>query len=131
MMATTRRHRGAVASLEYQMYKAVLALAALSSLALTQAFAGEPSQAALISQAKVSKAAAARTALSRVPGAQVKSAEIEREHGRLIWSFDLAQAGKTGVTEIQVSANTGKIVSEQHESGSHEAAEAAAEAQGK
>jgi uncharacterized membrane protein YkoI len=117
--------------MEYQMYKAVLALAALSSLALTQAFAGEPSQAALMHEAKVSKAVATRTALSRVPGAQVKSAEIEREHGRLIWSFDLAQPGKTGITEVQVSAITGKIVSQQHESGAHEAAEAAAEAQGK
>jgi uncharacterized membrane protein YkoI len=131
MMRTTRRRRGAVHPLEYQMYKAVLALAALSSLALTQAFAGEPSEAALMSQAKVSKAVATRTALSRVPGAQVKSAEIEREHGRLIWSFDLAQAGKSGITEIQVSAITGKIVSQQHESGAHEAAEAAAEARGK
>ena len=113
------------------MNKAILALAALSSLALTQAFAAEPPQAALARQASVSKAAATKTALSRVPGGQVRSAEIEREHGRLIWSFDLAQAGKSGITEVQVSATTGKIVSEQHESGAHEAAEAAAEAQGK
>ena len=113
------------------MLRAVLALAALSSLALTQAFAGEPSQPSLISQAKVSKAVATKTALSRMPGARVKSAEIEREHGHLIWSFDLAQAGNPGVTEIQVSAITGKVVSQQHESGAHESAEAAAEAQGK
>ena len=112
------------------MYKVVLALAAVSSLALTHAFAGEPSQAALISRAKVSKAAATKTALARLPGAQVRSAEIEREHGRLIWSFDLAQAGKAGITEVQVSAISGKIVSQQHESDAHEAAEAAAEAHG-
>lgn len=111
------------------MYKAVLALAGLSSLVLAQAFAAEPSQPALTRQARISKAVATQTALSRVPGAQVKSAEIEREHGRLIWSFDLAQAGKPGVTEIQVSAITGKVVSQQHESGAHEAAEAAAQAQ--
>jgi uncharacterized membrane protein YkoI len=84
-----------------------------------------------MNQAKVGKAAATETALARVPGAQVRSAEIEREHGRLVWSFDLAQAGKAGITEIQVSAITGKVVSEQHETDSHEAAEAAAEAQGK
>lgn len=110
------------------MYKPIVALAALSSLVLAPAFAGEPSQVALMRQAKVSKAVATRTALSRVPGGRVESAEIEREHGRLIWSFDLAQAGKAGITEVQVSAVTGKIVSEQHESGAHEAAEAAAEA---
>jgi uncharacterized membrane protein YkoI len=113
------------------MSKTLLALAAASSLFLAQAFAGEPPQAALMTQAKVGKDAATRTALSRVPGAQVRSAEIEREHGRLIWSFDLAQAGNAGVTEIQVSAITGKIVSQQHESGAHEAAESAAEARGK
>lgn len=113
------------------MSKTLLALAAASSLFVVQAFAGEPSQAALMKQAKVGKAAATGTALARVPGAQVRSAEIEREHGRLIWSFDLAQAGKTGITEIQVSATTGKIVSQQHESGAHEAAESAAEARGK
>lgn len=113
------------------MFRTGLALAALASLALTQAFAGEPSQATLMGQAKVSKADATRTALARVPGAHVKSAEIEREHGRLIWSFDLAQAGKAGITEVQVSAITGDIVSEQHESGAHEAAEAAGEAHGK
>lgn len=113
------------------MSKTLLALAAVSSFFLAQAFAGEPSQATLMAQAKVGRDAATRTALSRVPGAQIRSAEIEREHGRLIWSFDLAQAGTAGVTEVQVSAMTGKVVSEQHESGAHEAAETAAEAQGK
>jgi uncharacterized membrane protein YkoI len=121
----------AFAATEYQMTRTALALVALSSLTLTQAFAGEPSQAAVMKQAHISKAAATRTALSRVPDAQVKSAEIEREHGRLIWSLDLAQSGKTGVTEVQVSAMTGRLVSEQHESGPHEAAEAARELQRK
>jgi uncharacterized membrane protein YkoI len=119
------------AATEYQMIRTALAVVALSSLTLSQAFAGEPSQAALMKRAHISKAAATRTALSRVPDAQVKSAEIEREHGRLIWSFDLAQAGNTGVTEVQVNAGTGRIVSEQHESGAHEPAEAAGEPQRK
>lgn len=113
------------------MIKTTLALVALSSLALGHAFAGEPSQATLMKQARVSKAAATKAALSSVPDARVQSAEIEREHGRLIWSFDLAQAHKPGITEIQVSAITGRIVSQQHESGAHEAAESAAEARGR
>lgn len=129
MMNISRRHGGVAASTEYLMFKRALALAALTSLGFTYAFAA-PSEAALMKEAKVSKAEATSTALSRVPNASVKSAEIEREHGRLIWSFDLAQAGKSGITEIQVSAITGKIVSVQHESGAHEAAEAAAEAHG-
>ena len=113
------------------MLKSALALVAVSSVLVSQAFAGEPSQALLMKQAKVGKAEATRTALARVPHAQVRSAELEREHGRLIWSFDLAQPGRSGITEIQVSAVTGTIVSQQHESGAHEAAEAATEAQGK
>lgn len=113
------------------MSKPAYALVALTCLALTQAFAGEPSQSALMNEAKVTKSEATTTALSRVPNGRVQSAEIEREHGRLIWSFDLAQPGKSGITEIQVSALTGKVVSVQHESGAHESAEAAAEAQGR
>jgi uncharacterized membrane protein YkoI len=114
------------------MYKPTLSLFALvGALALTHAFAAEPSQAQLQAQAKVSQDQATRTALARVPAAKVQSAELEREHGKLIWSFDLAQDGKTGVTEIQVDALTGKIVSQKHESAVHEASEASKEAQGK
>lgn len=109
------------------MFKPALALVALTSLAIGTAFAGEPSQAALMKQAKVTQADATRTALSRAPKARVQSAELEREHGRLVWSFDLATPGRSGITEIQVSATSGQIVSVQHESAAQEAAEASSE----
>lgn len=114
------------------MYKPTLSLLALAgALTLTHAFAAEPSQAQLQAQAKVSQEQATRTALARVPNAKVRSAELEREHGKLVWSFDLAQDGKSGVTEIQVDARTGRVVSQKKESAAQEASEAAREAREK
>lgn len=104
-------------------------LALAGALCLTHVFAAEPTQAELQTQAKVSKEQATKTALSRVPDAKVESSELEREHGKLIWSFDLARNGKPGVTEVQVDAMTGKITSMKKESAAHEAAETRQEAQ--
>ena len=66
-------------------------------------------------QAKVRLEVARATALKTVPGATVKSEELEREHGKLIYSFDLEVAGKTGIQEVQVDAVNGRIVSNRHE----------------
>ena len=73
--------------------------------------------------AKISLAAARAAALAKVPGGKVQSGELEREHGRLIYSFDIAVAGKPGIEEIQVSAITGKVVSKTHETPKGEARE--------
>jgi uncharacterized membrane protein YkoI len=73
--------------------------------------------------AKISLATARSTALARVPGGRVREGELEREHGRLIYSFDIAVAGKPGIEEVQVDARTGKIVSQTHETPKHEARE--------
>jgi uncharacterized membrane protein YkoI len=114
------------------MFKPTVSLLALAAvLAFSQAFAAESSQAQLQAQAKVSQEQATSTALARVPNAKVHSAELEREHGRLVWSFDLAQDGKSGVTEIQVDAISGKIVSVKKETAAQEATEARKEAQEK
>jgi uncharacterized membrane protein YkoI len=107
----------------------VLALA--GTLVAAHASAAPSPDAALLARASISKEQATRTALARVPNGHVGSAELEREHGRLIWSFDVAQAGRSGVTEVQVDARSGKIVSIQKESAAHEASETRAEAQGR
>lgn len=74
------------------------------------------SQAALAKEAKVSLADATATALKTVPGATVKSYELEREKGKLIWSFDMKIAGKSGIEEVNVDAMTGATVGDvQHE----------------
>jgi len=76
--------------------------------------------AALAKQAKISLDAARATALARVPGGEVRSEELEKEHGKLIYSFDIAAPGKSGVTEVNVSALTGKVLAVHHESAQSE-----------
>jgi hypothetical protein len=70
---------------------------------------GQQSEAELLKQARVTKHQAKRIALARVKGGTIKSAELEKENGVLIWSFDVAQPGKKDVTEVWVNATTGKI----------------------
>lgn len=52
----------------------------------------------------------------------MKSAELENEHGKLIYSFDIATSAKA-ITEVNVDALSGKIVAVQQESAAKEAAE--------
>ena len=84
-------------------------------------------QAQLMRQAKISKSVATKTALSQVPGGKVKSSEIERENGKLIYSFDIKVAGKSGIEEINVDAITGDVVAHEHETPKSEKKEAALE----
>ena len=95
--------------------------------ALAAVFAAEPSEAELMRQAKITKAEAERVALAKVSQGIVKSAEIEKEKGRIVWSFDIAQPGTRDITEILVDAKTGKIISTQTESPRDQAKEAAAD----
>ena len=71
--------------------------------------------AALLSQTKIREDSARAIALARVPGGTVTALELEREHGHLIWSFDLTVAGKPGIEEVNVDAVTGHVVSVEYE----------------
>ncbi|HXT10216.1 MAG TPA: PepSY domain-containing protein [Candidatus Angelobacter sp.] len=75
-------------------------------------------------EAKVSEADAQTTALGRVPNGTVKESELEKEHGKLIWSFDMATPDSTDITEVNVDAISGKVVSVEKEKPEHEAKEA-------
>jgi uncharacterized membrane protein YkoI len=88
-------------------------------------------QAVLMRQAKISKAVATRTALAEVPRGKVRSSEIERENGKLIYSFDIKVAGKSGIEEINVDAITGAVIAHEHESPNTEKKEAAQEKRSK
>jgi len=72
-------------------------------------------------QAKVTLEQARETALKRAPGT-VEEGELEREHGKLVYSFDIRNARGT-ITEVQVSAITGKVLRVEHENKKQEAAE--------
>jgi uncharacterized membrane protein YkoI len=91
----------------------------------------EESQAALQKEAKISQDAAQATALKEVPNGTVKSSELEREHGKLIYSFDITVPGKTGIEEVNVNAIDGTVVAKQHETAKSEKKEAVKEAKEK
>ena len=60
----------------------------------------------LQSQAKCSQAQAQVIALSQVPGGVVESGELEKDKGRLIWTFDISPPDTTGVVEDMFDAVT-------------------------
>jgi uncharacterized membrane protein YkoI len=80
-------------------------------------------QAELESQAKVARVDAQQTALRQVPNGTVKEAEIEKEHGKLVWSFDIAVPGSKDIKEVAVDAMTGQVVSVETEAAEQEAKE--------
>jgi uncharacterized membrane protein YkoI len=91
----------------------------------------EESQEALQKEAKVSEATARATALAQVPNGTVKSSELEREKGKLIYSYDITVPGKTGIEEVNVNAIDGSVVARSHEGAKAEKKEKAEEAKEK
>lgn len=87
-------------------------------------------QADLQKDAKISMDEAREIALKQVSGGKIESGELEREHGKLIYSFDV-KTGKSGVTEVNVNAIDGKIVGVQKENAAKEAVEKKQEAKEK
>ena len=114
------------------LFAAMLTLGAATSASAQEAKAPAKresrSQAALRKEAKITEADARKTALAAVPGGKVKSHELERENGRLIYSYDIKLAGKPGIEEVNVDAKTGEIVAHEHEDAKAEAKEKKAEA---
>ncbi|HKW31297.1 MAG TPA: PepSY domain-containing protein, partial [Verrucomicrobiae bacterium] len=80
-------------------------------------------QARLGAKAKIAKVDAEKSALAQVPNGTVKEAEIEKEHGKLIWSFDLTVPDSKDIKEVAVDALTGQVVSVETETAEQEAKE--------
>jgi hypothetical protein len=72
-----------------------------------------------------------RTRHHRVPKATIQAVELEREKGKLMFSYDMKTTGKSGIDEVNVDAMTGKVIGFSHESPATERKEAAAEAKEK
>ena len=51
---------------------------------------------------------AKQIALQQVKG-QIKSSELEKEKGKMIYSFDIRNS-KGGITEVNIEAYTGKVI---------------------
>jgi len=100
--------------------KQIAAFVAAAALSVS-AFAGTTTQ-----KPKLTMTQARAIALKKAPG-KVKSEELETEHGKLIYSFDIATSAKA-ITEVNVDAMNGKIVAVQQETAAKEAAEKQQEA---
>ena len=87
----------------------------------------EAKQAKWMAEAEVSQADAQATALAQVPNGTVKESELEKEHGKLIWSFDIATPGTTDIKEVNIDALTGKVLAVDTEKAEDEAKEAKGE----
>jgi uncharacterized membrane protein YkoI len=108
---------------EPMKYKSIAAFIAAAALVLS-AFA-----ATAATKPKITMEQARSIALKRAPG-KVKTEELEKEHGKLIYSFDIATSANA-ITEVNVDALNGKIVAVQHENAAKEAAEKKQEAKEK
>jgi len=110
----------------------LLACGLLASSMALSAVAEEKSEKAdkanLKEQATVPKSEAKKLALAEVKKrglhhARIKEAELEKEKGMVIWSFDISTRGTKDITEVQVDAKTGSVVSVTTESARDEAKE--------
>lgn len=98
---------------------------------LTACVTEKQEQAKLEARAKITKADAEKTALAKVPGGKISAGELEEENGKLLWSFDISTPGTKDITEVQVDAMTGDVLSVAKESAADEAKEKKDEAKEK
>jgi len=110
-------------TLPRMMVAGILAIGlCVASGAQTQAPKKSKIPAALKKDAKISVEDARATALKKVPG-EIQEEELEKENGKLVYSFDIRATGQKDITEVQVSAIDGSIVSVEKENAASEAKE--------
>ncbi|MFD1020684.1 PepSY domain-containing protein [Thalassobacillus hwangdonensis] len=64
-------------------------------------------QSQLIEEAKLSESEAEKVATDKVSG-EVVATEVEKDDGTIVYEFDIRT--ETGVTEVEVDGNTGKVL---------------------
>ncbi|HYY27817.1 MAG TPA: PepSY domain-containing protein [Chthoniobacterales bacterium] len=101
----------------------LLAISAFIAVGAESVSAAQTSQAQLQKQAKITEQQAQKTALAEVSHGVIKSSELEKEHGKLVWSFDVTAPNSTQTSIVQVDAMTGKFLSKKSESLSNKMAE--------
>ena len=102
-----------------------LMLAAVLAAGLTACESEKENEGELKAQAKIAEADARQTALAKVPNGTIKESELEKEHGKLFWSFDMTTPDSKNTTEVNVDAITGAIVSVEQETPEQQAKEKA------
>lgn len=68
----------------------------------------------LFAAASISPDSATVLAKRRVTG-RISKAELERDGGVLLYSFDIRVPGQRGITEVHVDARTGEVLGVEHE----------------
>ncbi len=109
----------------------VLALATAPSAGRAQGLTVKEEKPGLLAKARVTPEKALATAQAAVPKGKLKSAEIETEDGKLVFVFNFTTPGVSGEDEVLIDANSGTLVSTEHESPADEAKEKAKEAKAK
>ena len=105
-----------------------MVFSALAALLFAGCISEKHEQATLQGEAKISRADAEKSALARVPSGRIKEGELEKEKGKLIWSFDITTPDSKDVTEVGVDALTGEVLSVDRETPEQEAREKSEEA---
>src|SRR5436190_2193837 len=67
-------------------------------------------EAKLQAEARINKTQAETIALAKVPNGTVKTGELEKEKGRLVWSFDIVTPDSKDITEVNVDAKSGEVI---------------------
>lgn len=102
----------------------IIAFAAVfATMAPGEAQAAGPRKSRLIKQASVMRSEAEKIALTKVPHGAIQTGDLEKEHGKLVWSFDIARPGTKEITEVHVDAKTGRILLVKNETPAEQAAE--------
>lgn len=81
----------------------------------------------LVEKAKITEDSAAKIAQKKLPAATIEAVELENEHGKLQYSYDMKVAGKSGIEEVNVNAMNGRVIGMAHESAATVKKESAAE----
>lgn len=81
----------------------------------------------LLKEAKVGEDSASRIAAARIPAGHIRGVELEREHGNLIYSYELKVPHRSGIEEVNVNAMDGTVVNVEHEGPKAERAESDSE----
>jgi hypothetical protein len=113
---------------QYAMKIKMIICSALTAGLLAGCVTGKQEQAKLQAQAKISRETAQQTALAKVPNGTVKDGELEKEKGKLIWSFDIAVPDSKDIKEVAVDAMTGGVIAVDTETPADQAKEAAEDA---
>lgn len=100
---------------------AIVAFGAINSFAANTKSELINAQTKMQKKTKIGMKKARAIASAKAEG-KIEGAELENEHGKTVYSFDIRNSKGT-ITEVQVEAYTGEIVSVEEENAKAEAAE--------